>query len=36
MGVSGTPALVTESGEMFPGYIPAPQLAQRLGISLQQ
>ena len=36
MGVSGTPALVTESGDMFPGYIPAPQLAQRLGISLQQ
>ena len=32
VGVSGTPALVTESGEMFPGYIPAPQLAQRLGI----
>ena len=36
MGVSGTPALVTESGDMFPGYIPAPQLAQRLGIRLNQ
>ena len=35
VGVSGTPAIVTAEGELFPGYIPAPQLAQRLGIELQ-
>jgi thiol:disulfide interchange protein DsbC len=35
VGVSGTPAIVTAKGELFPGYIPAPQLAQRLGIDLQ-
>ena len=34
LGVSGTPSIITDSGEMFPGYIPAPQLAQRLGLSL--
>ena len=34
LGVSGTPSIITGSGEMFPGYIPAPQLAQRLGLSL--
>lgn len=32
VGVSGTPAIVTAEGELFPGYIPAAQLAQRLGI----
>jgi thiol:disulfide interchange protein DsbC len=35
VGVTGTPAIVTAEGELFPGYIPAPQLAQRLGIDLQ-
>lgn len=35
VGVSGTPAIVTASGELFPGYIPAPQLAERLGILSQ-
>lgn len=30
MGVSGTPALVMESGEMLPGYVPAEQLIQVL------
>jgi thiol:disulfide interchange protein DsbC len=34
LGVSGTPSIITDAGEMFPGYIPAPQLAQRLGLSL--
>ena len=34
LGVSGTPSMVTDTGEMFPGYIPAPQLAQRLGIRI--
>ena len=34
LGVSGTPSIITDSGEMFPGYISAAQLAQRLGLSL--
>ena len=34
VGVSGTPAIVTAEGELFPGYIPASQLAERLGIDL--
>ena len=33
LGVSGTPSIITDAGEMFPGYIPAPQLAKRLGLS---
>lgn len=32
VGVLGTPAIITEQGEMIPGYMPAPQLAQQLGI----
>ena len=31
-GVRGTPALVLESGEMVPGYVPADELVKRLGI----
>lgn len=31
-GVTGTPALVLESGELVPGYMPAPQLAKRIGL----
>ena len=31
-GVNGTPALVLETGEMLPGYLPADKLAERLGI----
>ena len=34
LGVSGTPSIVTDAGDMFPGYVPAQQLAQRLGLSL--
>ncbi len=30
MGVRGTPAIVTESGEMLPGYVPANKLARQL------
>lgn len=30
VGVSGTPAILTEDGQLMPGYLPAPQLAQRL------
>ncbi len=32
IGVSGTPAIVTSDGKMLPGYKPAAQLAQSLGI----
>jgi thiol:disulfide interchange protein DsbC len=32
MGVTGTPALITASGELIPGYMPAAELAQRLGV----
>lgn len=33
LGVTATPALVLESGELQLGYMKAPQLAERLGIS---
>ena len=32
LGVSGTPALVTEDGHLIPGYLPAETLAQSLGL----
>jgi thiol:disulfide interchange protein DsbC len=32
IGVNGTPALVTAKGELLPGYMPAAELAQRLGV----
>ena len=32
VGVSGTPALVTEDGRLIPGYLPAEDLAQALGL----
>ncbi len=32
IGVSGTPALVLESGELIPGFVPADQLAKMLGL----
>lgn len=32
LGVRGTPALVTEEGMLMPGYLPAAELASRLGI----
>ncbi len=34
MGVTGTPALVTESGRLMPGYMPALQLARALGVEV--
>ena len=30
VGVTGTPAVLTEDGRLFPGYLPAKQMAQRL------
>ena len=30
IGVTGTPAILTKSGELMPGYLPAKELAQRL------
>lgn len=32
LGVSGTPALVTEEGHLIPGYLPADELARALGL----
>ena len=32
IGVSGTPALVTEDGHLIPGYLPAEDLARALGL----
>jgi len=32
LGVTGTPAIVLEDGEMLPGYLPADELAKVLGI----
>ena len=32
IGINGTPAIVFDSGELLPGYLPANELAKRLGI----
>ncbi len=32
IGVTGTPAIVTEDGRLLPGYMPAAQLAQAVGL----
>lgn len=34
IGVSGTPALVTSKGQLFPGYMPALRLASVLGVDV--
>ncbi len=31
-GVNGTPNIITDQGELFPGYLPAPKLIQALGL----
>ncbi|MEZ5538370.1 MAG: DsbC family protein [Pseudomonadales bacterium] len=33
LGISGTPALFTPSGELLPGYMPAEELAETLGVA---
>lgn len=33
LGLAGTPAIVLDTGELWPGYLPAPELARRLGIN---
>lgn len=35
IGVSGTPALITMDGKLMPGYVPALQLANALGIEVE-
>jgi len=30
LGVRGTPMMITETGTVFPGYVPAKQLAKAL------
>jgi thiol:disulfide interchange protein DsbC len=32
VGVTGTPAIVVEDGRLFPGYLPADELAARIGV----
>lgn len=32
LGLTGTPAIITEDGRLFPGYMPADELARRLGV----
>lgn len=32
LGVTGTPAIFTEKGELIPGYMPAEDLARRIGL----
>ena len=32
MGITGTPAIVTQAGLMIPGYLPAAALAKRLNL----
>ena len=32
VGISGTPAILTEDGRLFPGYMPAAQLAATIGV----
>ncbi|ACR11445.1 protein-disulfide isomerase DsbC [Teredinibacter turnerae T7901] len=33
MGVTGTPAIVLDSGVLIPGYMPAKNLAERIGVT---
>ena len=33
MGITGTPAIILDSGELWPGYLPADELGRRLGIN---
>jgi thiol:disulfide interchange protein DsbC len=33
VGVAGTPTIITDTGEMIPGYVPAATLAARMGIA---
>ncbi|MGK0499717.1 MAG: thiol:disulfide interchange protein DsbC [Oceanicoccus sp.] len=35
VGVTGTPAIVTEQGRLMPGYMPALQLAAALGVPVE-
>ena len=32
VGVSGTPSIITAAGELIPGYMPADELAKKLGV----
>jgi thiol:disulfide interchange protein DsbC len=33
MGIAGTPAIVLEDGRLLPGYLPAQELAQAVGVA---
>ena len=32
LGVNGTPAIIVDDGRLFPGYMPAEELARELGV----
>lgn len=32
LGITGTPSLITQDGALFPGYLPAEELARRLNV----
>jgi len=34
IGLTGTPAIVLDNGELIPGYMPAKSLAERIGVQL--
>ncbi len=36
MGVTGTPAIILDNGELIPGYRPADKLAATLGVAVQK
>lgn len=36
LGVTGTPAIVLSNGQLVPGYLPADELARRLGLGSSQ
>jgi len=33
LGISGTPAILLDNGELIPGYMPADRLAERIGVN---
>lgn len=35
LGINGTPAIIKPNGELLPGYMPAPKLAQSLNITVK-
>lgn len=36
LGVTGTPAIITQTGQLLPGYMPAERLAASIGLAVPQ